>query len=131
MAATRTELIAGLRELADWLEAHPELSEKDFLPDELGIWVDSHEEFFVIARALGTFQKAPFGYSGDVLALVRNFGPLRFMIRIFRNKICRKVKKLVEQEVWECPDSLLADERLDIEKNHLNYKVPGGLAPSE
>lgn len=114
-------LAAGLRELADWVEANP-----GYVPDAewntvtLHVHLDTREELVAAARALGgEREKEPVG---DYFTVRRRFGP-RVSLDFFtaRDQVCRRVvvdtiehparlvPATVEEVVeWVCEDSLLA-----------------------
>ncbi len=105
----RLNLISGLREFADFLEAHSELPLESVC--ELQIMMgyvpppQTHEPNLRLwAKAFGTFQKTVSDY---YFRVTRAFGGLRVAIAVDRDRVCRKVRKKVEVETWECPASLL------------------------
>lgn len=108
----RNNLISGLREFADFMEAHPDLPIGNI--GGINVWLgyipkdQTHElALRTWATAFHTFEKEA---SDFLFCLKRSFGGLRVAINADRDKVCRKVKKMVEQTVWECPSSLLSDE---------------------
>jgi hypothetical protein len=114
----------GLRELADFMESHPDINLGGWMC--LNLFVNTREELADMARKVGTCQKK---ISGDYYFLQRDFGGgVTLEINCSRDKVCAKVskgKKIVpakpervlpaepEQEIEEfeyvCPDSLLSE----------------------
>ena len=111
----KTEIVRGLRELADLLEANPHLKISHlggfyvYLPR-----IKREESITALkewAKAMHTFTREADSFN---LALKKSFGPLRMTINVDRDVVCRKVTKLVEQEVWECPESLLDESESSV-----------------
>lgn len=117
---THDGFAANLRELADFIEAHPDI------PMPVGeinihVYVFTAEHLAEIARALGRAEK---DHSGDYLHLVKPFGPIRLRYFTDRAKVCRRVvtgvrhvaetllparnEEIVE---WVCDEPLLAMPR--------------------
>ena len=123
----------GLRELADWLDAHPEWT--PYLPENFYTWIPDDEAKATMARAardMGTARKTVNENTGT-FKLVKRFGPHAFTILADRAAVCervvvgthvetklervpvgevvyeeREVEHLVEDVRWICPPSLLA-----------------------
>lgn len=112
---SRTKTIDGLRELADYLEARPDVP----LPylGTLDAFADP-AELSAIARAMGGFHKQ---HDGNFLSLVRRFGPIALAVNFSSESVCERVvvgteevpekvtpahtKEIVE---WRCPESVLS-----------------------
>lgn len=116
MFTNKSELIKGLRGLADYLDAN------DFPQDacryEIGmsrVWCDTPESFIQAAKAMGSFVKSVSDSFFDVKKIFD--GGIELEATINRDKICKKVKKMQEVEVWECPESILAPEEKQEEVN--------------
>jgi hypothetical protein len=123
---------AGLRELADWLDAHPEWT--PLSGEYLYSW-QHNADLSTMARAardMGTAEKEINENTGT-FKLVKRFGPHAFTILADRAAVCervvvgthvetklervpvgevvyeeREVEHLVEDVRWICPPSLLA-----------------------
>jgi hypothetical protein len=113
----------GLRELADYLERHPEVKMEY---ERIILFVQTKEELASIARTAGPFDKR---WYGDWFELARSFGPIDLSINIEREKVCRKVEtvktvtrpkfvKTDEMETvevtdvsWECQESILQESQ--------------------
>lgn len=107
--ATKTEqtVAEGLRALADWYEAHPEIDTPSVF---LHFWEQGGEaakKLATVAKAMGTCEKSFSDYS---LTLKRQFGPVWLMANIDRDAICRKIV------TYDCPKSLLAELGPEFEK---------------
>lgn len=122
------EYIQGLRDLADFMEANPELASAStyslFASASPTVYVWDDEDLFrERLRQLGTFEK--FSDANHVGGL-RRFGPHVFSVRAAHELVCERVVvgvetqlvypddvDLVEQEVeiveWVCPESLLRE----------------------
>jgi len=111
---TREEFIAGLREAADFLEAHPDLPHQES-PIQINVFVNTKEELATLAR-MGSWQK---GGDDNYFYLMRDVGALRYDINIAREKICRRVvtgqevipareEQIVEKVEWVCDEPLFA-----------------------
>lgn len=117
LIAERVAEIAGLRALADFLDAHP-----DIVPSSqtYNVYVNSREELARIARAT-TWQKV---YVGNFFILRKMFGGIQLDVYTDRELVCKPVvtgKKIVEavpaqpeheEDIveWVCEhESLLAD----------------------
>jgi len=85
MAETRrAEFVAGLRELADLLEKHPDIPEPIM---SANAFVDTREELAKVAR-LGFWEKCE---QGEWFILARNFSAgLRLEVNINRSKVCKR-----------------------------------------
>lgn len=122
----------GLRELADWLDAHPEWV--PFTGEYLYSWQHNADLSTMVraARDMGTAEKEINENTGT-FKLVKRFGPHAFTIFADRAAVCervvvgthvetklervpvgevvyeeREVEHLVEDVRWICPPSLLA-----------------------
>lgn len=112
----RAAFVKGLRDCADFLEAHPSVPAP--WSAELNVFANGKDAMAVVARE-ATWDKA---YVGDYFALRQQFGPVRFDVNCNREVVCRKVvrgthvvpaqpEREVEDVEWECGDSLLEEIR--------------------
>ena len=104
MNHTREDLVAGVRAMADYLEANRDVPVPVYVTAYNFYY--SREEFLKAAKALagggGMIEKA----KGDSdYEVIRHFGPVEIAYSIPRNLICR----LVQAAVYDCPDSLLEE----------------------
>lgn len=113
-ADTRAETLQALRDLADYLETHPQVP----LPyigklNAFGVGGDLP----TIARAMGGFEK---GSGGGYLELIKRFGSITLAVNFNSDEVCERVvvgtervsEQIIpahEQEIveWRCPESLL------------------------
>lgn len=121
----RVAFVAGLRELADFLESRPAMR-VPYSTHVFYVITTSPEEFAEQVTALGTGKK---GTNGAYIDVTRQFGPFELAVSALHTDVCerkvigtRTVEKQVppagvemvtvteEQEIveWICPDSLLA-----------------------
>lgn len=122
----RDELVAGLRELADFVEKHgveiPATlrvsSSYNFLYDDMH--GTAKEKARTIARVLARGGKATKDFQGSYLELSRKFGPIKVEFNVNREVVCEKrvveviqhpesVRSAWTEEVveWDCIDPLL------------------------
>lgn len=109
----RQATLDGLRALAEYLEARPDV------PLPFLRMVNAYgqpEDLAVIAKAMGGFQK---DHYGDYLALVKTFGPVKLHVSFHSQDVCERVVVGVEEipakpahtrEIveWKCPESVLS-----------------------
>lgn len=110
----RAEYIRGLREIADWLEAHPEVPlpylgttqggrSESGLHIYLGSDRDQKAELAKIARAMGKAEKVPHDDLGR-LNLVRRFAGIALIAVADRDEVCEKVVLSTETVTEMVPD---------------------------
>ena len=108
----RAALVQGLRDLADFLAAHPELPGP--LVPQFNVWGLQKAD---LARMVlkGSWEKI---YQGGLFMLRRSFGPVQLDFNADRSQVCRRVvtgtrvipptpEQIVEDVEWICEDSLL------------------------
>lgn len=100
------KMSAGLRELADFYDEHPEFPVKAMW---MYIYVINRKEFIGLAKQLGTFTK---NVDGSDYQIVRRFDNAYVQVYASRKEVCTKrlVTKTIEVEEWDCPEHLLSDE---------------------
>lgn len=113
----QTNLISGLREFADFLEAHPDLPMGR--ARQLDVWFgyvptgQTHEPAMrQWATAFRTFEKKTDEF---LFMLKRAFGGLTVTVRADRDKVCRKMTLVKEVTEWVCPESLLSVDAVEPE----------------
>mgnify|MGYP001587548157 FL=1 len=86
------EYAKGLRQIADWIEAHPTI----VLPNNnISVYgADEREEAVEILKALKPCRK---NYDDEMFYIKRDFGPLTLSFVFYRAKVC--VAKVVGQKV--------------------------------
>lgn len=81
----RAEFVAGLRQVADWLEAHPEV---DHFDPCINIYtMNSKDEAVAVGRAFRTFEKT---YTDDYFNIIKSFGAIQLRYIFQRGEICTK-----------------------------------------
>lgn len=126
----RDELVAGLRELADFLDS-PRGLELPALGVAATAWPQEYDPVTyetvpgrskrIMQRAARALGKADKRHEGHYFSLLRKFGPVRLELTTYREQVCEKViigtKEVPEvtypartEDVveWVCSDSLLA-----------------------
>ncbi|MHB1778110.1 MAG: hypothetical protein ACYCU7_19325 [Acidimicrobiales bacterium] len=95
--ATREEIIDGLRQVADWLEAHPEIQ-----PAYQSIQLATHtaEDLAAATKALGNVQKSTMG--GAYLKVSRKFAGVDVWAAVVRAEVC--TARVVGSETVTVPD---------------------------
>lgn len=98
----RAEFVRGLRELADFLAAHPEI---DFSPDygtaTVQWWCGGPNDLAAAARTLGRVEKKS---DDSFLSLVRHFGPHKIDAYALHSRVCERVVVRTETVATEVPD---------------------------
>lgn len=98
MEETKQTTAEGLRELADWYEAHPEVESPQVFIHIFELRGDAAKRLAVVAKAMGTCEKSLDDYN---LTVKRNFGPISLFAIVSRDAVCRKIV------TYDCPKSLL------------------------
>lgn len=92
-ATKRAALIDGLRELADWLAAHPNVPVASYelaYDHSFDVYVDEKADIVPVLLATGQIEKK---YRDDDVDLIRRFsGGVTYECSIRRSKVCQKVK---------------------------------------
>jgi len=102
------EYIQGLRDIADWLEVHPEYAPSG---TSAGVHVNlqgifTKEDLISAGRAMGgTLEKST---TDSFFWLDRRFGPHALSAACLRSQVCEKVVTVVEEEVTEPDPAILA-----------------------
>jgi hypothetical protein len=114
--SNRETFIAGLRELATFLEGHPDVPVPPY-GHQFDVFVESKEDLAPVARA-ATWEKR---YLGGYFALVHTCpGPIEYHVNIERGRVCRRMvtgqvwvpavpAQIVDQVEWVCDDVSLLD----------------------
>jgi len=122
---TAIEYANGLRELADWIEEHPEMPRPG---PTLNVYeLNSRDEAVACLKALGSCKKE---YTENNFYLSREFGPIKLAFMFYRTAVCKRrvvgVKevgtavvpaRIIPEEIipahteeiveWDCGESLL------------------------
>lgn len=123
---TIEEYVQGLRDFADWAEAHADEFASWTLDDALGpvmLYRPDVESLAQTARALGGHRTKD--ANGSYFTIIRSFGPVDVHAYSDRNEVCervvtgtkvipatvipaREIPERVEEIVeWKCPDGVL------------------------
>ena len=105
---TNAEFVAGLRELADWFEANPEIP-APCDPDIGHYSMETKEDAAKVLRALSPCDKT---YSDEMLSIHRKFGAVTLKFAFWRKEVC--VKKVVGKR--EVPEVKLPAEPAEPER---------------
>ncbi len=131
MTLTREDVISGLRELADWLEANPNVpinilygSASVVHTNAIGYGAfGGRETMMALARMPGKWRKVSYGPKDSAFRLVRDFGngAVEYQVYVPRVQVCTKkvvgIKNVEEETVpahdeevveWECSPILVA-----------------------
>jgi hypothetical protein len=111
-----TATVQGLREFADFLEAHQNFSGDGVYGRpriEIEMQVSTEAQLKSVARDFGSFEKHPDKLPDYYYGIEKQFAGLWVTVRIDREKVCRKVTTMVPKETWECPESLLAPDEAE------------------
>lgn len=84
----RAEFVQGLRDLADWLDAHPEIEFTNFRGSHILWYRDTREQLADAARALGRVEKTG---TDSYFNLTRRFGPHEIEAYSPRATVCERV----------------------------------------
>lgn len=111
----RAAYTQGLREVADWLDAHPEV-ELPYLTSKatgtweptltimLGSWSDDQrEQMATTGRAMGQFAKHA-NPDGDRFAIYRRFAGIALAVTADRDEVCERVVVSTKEVTEEVPD---------------------------
>lgn len=120
-----SDYTAGLRQVADFLDEHPELVEELAISgQDFGIFLGTAEEAAGwIRRIGGTFQKAKVG---GYYELRRQFGPHKVTINVAESVICERV--VVGTRTVEKPDP--DAPMVEVEEEVVEWRCPPVLAES-
>jgi hypothetical protein len=103
----RNETISGLRQLADWLEAHPEVPVPTYNQSSVAV---EAADLPTIARAMGQAEKTAYG---DYFRLSKRFGGVEYYCYTDRDAVCTRTKvgtkvipaqeaRVVDVWEWDC-----------------------------
>jgi hypothetical protein len=120
---THVTFANDLRDLADWVESHPELQ----IP---GLdRVDIFQRLPLYAKAMGTVEKEA---DDSFFMLRKNFGSIQLEVNWWREQVCERVKvgeKVIPEQIlpakseeiipehvenvyeWKCPESILTGKK--------------------
>jgi len=121
----RENYTSGLRELADFIDAHPDFGA---YKQSYYIFTYNKEKFARLARQLGTAEKTE---CGDYYSITRWFGPHALQLTIGREMVCERVKVGTRIVAKPDPDAIAKVPTIDVEEDIYEWKCPESiLAPS-
>jgi hypothetical protein len=109
------EAAAGLRDLADWIEAHPELA-VDLRPIQIKAFPpDEPESVRTWAVAMGKAEKE---YVDTLFSLNAFFGPVKLSAIYWRDRVCQRVVTGTRHvvETVRDPEALEAVPLVEVER---------------
>jgi hypothetical protein len=128
------EFVQNLRDVADFLEAHPEIG----TPETSTIWFHCWHQGKNAKQELAKIASIPGGWDKDVeegvmasYRLNRDFGPLRISVSAWRSDVCEKFQvgtKVEPEHVIPAQEEQIVPERV---VPVFEWKCPSLLAPEE
>ena len=125
----RTAFVRGLRQMADFLEAHDDLPIPHY-EQYLNVWVYKKEEMAELVKGKGKWEKKA---ENTYMLFRKQFGPFCYDISIQRDKVCERVvvgtevvparpyqpERIVDKVEWKCAPILdyEVDEALGIDES--------------
>jgi hypothetical protein len=133
----REQYIQGLRDLADWLDAHEEFEINEYMDGCIAInYVQTKEELAERARQFGPGKKFDDTYS---IGLERSFGPHGVSLNIGKEQSCERIQVGVKEVTktyrrgQEPEDAVLVDSAyvaVKEEEPQYDWKCPPSLLRS-
>lgn len=108
--AERRHYTAGLRALADFYDAHPEIATPE--PEHSVYSMNEKEEAAAVVRALGKCEKR---YADNMFYISREFGPITLKFVFYRSAVC--VRKVVAVE--EVPEEVIPERVVPAHKREI------------
>jgi hypothetical protein len=104
----RAAYIAGLRQIADFLAAHPEVKLPHLGGDEMNIFLhgaEQRDKFTAIARAMGRAEKSVWEFNEQQrMEIKRKFAGLTLVASIEREAVCERIVTGTAEVTTEVPD---------------------------
>ncbi len=101
---TATEYATGLRDLADWIEAHPEVSPELYKAEVNAFPNEDAENVKTWALAMSPCAKDYWSESANLFTLRRKFGPVTLEATFNRSAVCERVVTGTEEVTNLVPD---------------------------
>ena len=106
---TALEYVAGLRELADWIEAHPDIARPG---TRFSVYPSNTKA--EAAACLAALMPCKKEYSDECLYIVREFGPITLSFAFLRRSVCtRRVVGTKHVEVHVIPSRFTAEQVIE------------------
>jgi DNA-binding transcriptional regulator YiaG len=93
------QLARDCRELADWLDEHPEFPVEPM--HQFHVYATSAEQLRQMVKELAPAKRI---VEKDYVHFIRKFGELSLKVFASKDRVCKKVKVMREVEEWQCPD---------------------------
>lgn len=117
-----TDTVKGLHDLADFIEAHPDLN-WSYLKGSARAIVGDKESFAEFAAIPGGWEKDAYGdESGGNFTITRKFGPVEFQVITSRNQVCERVVVATEMVAVPDPEALAAVPHTFVEREIVEWK---------
>lgn len=113
-----TDYTNGLRAIADWYDAHPEIEPSGSTLDHYGL--DTKEEAAMLVKAFGSCKKE---YHDTIFTVVKRFGSIDLKFHFSRNQVC--TRRVVGTKIE--PARMVAERVVDI----VEWDCESILAPTE
>jgi hypothetical protein len=121
--ATRAEAwVAGLRELADFAEQHPELF--DLYGETVNIFASTAEEMARKTRMIGTATKSS---TNEWYVVSRMFGPHKLDLNISRRTFCERILVGTKIVVKPDPEALEKVPTIEVEEDVFEWLCPEAI----
>lgn len=104
---TARDLSAGLRSLADFIDANPDLPWGQTYAPKIEVYPVTADATAEFASVAGGWQKRPAGRNGELMDLHREFGPIVLSVIVARDQVCER-KVVGVETVEECKPLLKA-----------------------
>ena len=140
----RAAYIDGLRQIADWLEQHPDvplpylgfagstkLQAQNVPAVPIYVWDDQRQRMAAIARAMGGAEKDA---AGDRFRLTRHFAGIAVVASAERDQVCERIVVGTREVTEEVPDpeALAAVPKVTVTKTveDVEWRCGSLLAPA-
>lgn len=133
MSAPAVEVAAGLRALADFIEAHPELPRPAYLADQPHVWCPRGDEVQTLIRtAAAAGVPVTKHHSESQRNVGLRFGPFEAMALINKSEVCERVvvgtrTVQVPDPAYIPPETPMVDHTVEITE----WRCRPLLAPAE
>jgi hypothetical protein len=87
----RAQFTTGLRQIADWLDEHPEVPLPPSFATSFTAYVFDKASAAACARAMGNAEKRVPTHNAEKLDLVRTFAGFEYIVRTPRDEVCERV----------------------------------------
>jgi len=120
MTARAENWVAGLREMADFAEQHPDLFEKQY-GETINLFASDAEDMAKQTSRLGTSTKL---VSENWYTMSRRFGPHRVDLNIARKQFCERVQTGTKTVKQPDPEALKQVPTIEVEEPVYEWLCP-------